>query len=334
MAELAAGPAQPVASAAGTGSSIDADMAISAASPRWIFSAEALWLARTDDRDVRLGHMQTNSGGGNPVFITDELDSGDTWFPLAPGAKFQLGYRLDDLGAIEFSYFGLNRWSVGRTIYGDPVNDTILGFSPWTQTDALVGGFDNTLSYVYKSRVNNVEVNDRFVGTGGMFWSVAGLVGLRYTNVADRFMLSGSDVASGTFENIDIHTHNNLFGPQVGVEIIRDWDRFQLNSEFKFGLMANFVSAHYSNLNSSGATAGNPAGFTSTDRSESATGVAGIFEFSLIGRYRLTDHLWLRGGYQNYYLAGLAIGPQQLRGFHHGAGIGLDGPSLGLEASW
>ncbi len=319
-------PTPPVAS------NIDGNITIPEG-PRWIFSAEALWLERTDDRGVLLGETVTNPGSG-PSFTVDTLYSDDELFPLAPGAKFQLAYRLDNMHALEVVYFGVQNWSVGRTIYGDPIGDSVLAFSPWTQTDALVGGFDNYLGYTYKSSVNNVEVNDRFAGTGGMFWSVAGLWGVRYVNVADHFTLSGADTASDTFENIDIHTNNNLIGPQLGIEFIRDWNRFQLNTELKASLMANFVTERYSNLNSSGVTQGNPPGFFAMNQSNNATGVAGLFEFTLIGRYRLTDHLWLRGGYESYYLAGLAVGPQQLNGFHHGSGIGLDGPSIGLEASW
>jgi hypothetical protein len=330
---LVPAPAQPqFAPAPYASPSIDGTVCMPE-SPRRVFSAEAMWLERTDDRSVFLGASQTNPGAG-PSFIVDTMYSDDVLFPLAAGVKFQLGYRLDNNHGLEVVYWGLQNWSVGRTIYGDPIGDSILIFSPWTQTDALVGGFDNFLSYTYKSSANNVEVNDRFAGTGGMYWSVAGLWGVRYVNVADHFTLSGADTATGTFENIDIHTNNNLIGPQIGVEFIREWSRFQLNTELKAGLMANFVTSTYSNLNSSGVTQGNPPGFTPVNSSNSATGVAGLFELTIIGRYRLTDHLWIRGGYQSYYLAGLAIGPQQLSGFHHGAGIGLDGPSIGLEASW
>jgi hypothetical protein len=310
----------------------DATICLPADGPHWMVSAEALWLERTDDRDVILGQTVTNNGG--PSFVVDQLTSGDELFPLAAGVKFQLGYRINDRDAIELTYFGLQQWSVGRTINGDPIGDSVLAFSPWTQTDALIGGFDNSLGYTYGSRLNNVEINERLGGSGGMTWSVAGLWGLRYVQVSDKFNLNGADTATGDFENIDIKTANNLLGPQVGFQIIRDWRRFQLNSEFKAGIFANFNSENYSNLNSSGAISGNPPGFVPINQKNSSTGVAGVFEISFIGRYQLTQHLWIRGGWNDYFLAGLALGPRQLGGFSHNGGISLDGPSLGLEAAW
>jgi hypothetical protein len=319
-------PGQPAAPSA------DATVCIPSNAPRWFFSAEALWLERTDDRDVVLGNAVTNTGG--PSLVVDQLTSGDELFPLSTGVKFQLGYRINDQDAIEVTYWGLQQWSVGSTIYGDPIGQSVLIFSPWTQTDFLIGGFDNSLGYSYRSRVNNVEVNERFAGTGGMFWSVAGLWGVRYVQVSDKFSLNASDIATGDFENIDIKAANNLIGPQVGVQFIDDWKRFQLSSELKAGIYANFISASYSNLNSSGAISGNPAGFIPVNQTQSSTGVAGVFEVSLIGRYRVTDHLWIRGGWNDYFIAGLALGPRQLGGFSHSASISLDGPSLGLEAAW
>ena len=157
---------------------------------------------------------------------------------------------------------------------------------------------------------------------------------MRYIQVSDRFNLSGADSLTGDFESIDVKTSNNLIGPQVGIQIIRSWRRFQLNSEFKAGLYANFISSSYNNLNSSGAINGNPAGFVPISQSQNTTAVAGAFEFSLIGRYEINPHLWIRGGWNDYFLAGLALGPRQLGGFTHSGGIGLDGPSLGLEAAW
>jgi hypothetical protein len=314
------------------GPSADAAVCIPTNAARWFVSAEALWLERTDDRDVVLGNAVTNTGG--PSFIVDQLTSGDVLFPLEAGVRFQLGYRINDNDVIEMTYWGLQQWSVGSAIFGDPVGESVLLFSPFTQTDFLIGGFDNSLSYSYRSRVNNVEVNERFGGTGGMYWSVSGLWGVRYLQVSDHFNLSGSDLATGDFENIDIKAANNLVGPQVGVQFTDDWKRFQLSTELKAGLFANFVSASYSNLNSSGAISGNPAGFIPVNQSQSTTGVAGVFEISLIGRYRVTEHLWIRGGWNDYFIAGLALGPRQLSNFSHNASISLDGPSLGLEASW
>ncbi len=311
---------------------VDGSLA-AATSPHWVFSAEALWLERTDDRGVFLGSAVTTINSGSPGLEVDRLHSDDTLFALATGVKLQLGYRLGNQDALEFTYYGLQQWSTGRSIYGDPVNGAVLVFSPYTQTDTLIGGFDTRLGYSYKSRFNNVEITDRFVGTGGYSWSVAGLWGLRYIQLSDKFVLTGQDTLTGDFENIDIHTANNLLGPQIGLQIIRDWGRFQLNSELKAALFANFNSERYSNLNSSGAS-GNPPGFVTVNQNRQSTDLAGLIELSLIAKYQLTDHLWLRGGYQTTWVGGLAIGPRQLGHFNSSGSVGLDGPSLGFDVVW
>ncbi len=301
--------------------------------PHWVVTAEAMWLERTDDRSIFLGDAVTTAASGSPGFVLDELRSDDALFNWATGVKLQLAYCLSNHDAIEMTYYGLQHWSAGRSIYGDPVNETVFLYSPYTQTDTLIGGFDTRLGYTYQSTLNNLEITDRFAASGGLAWQVAGLWGIRYVQVSDKFTLTGEDTFTGDFENIDIKTSNNLLGPQIGLQIIRDWGRFQLNTELKAGIFANFNRETYSNLNSSGAS-GNPPGFVTVNDSKQSTAVAGLVEFILIAKYKLTDHLWLRGGYETAWIGGLATGPKQLAGFDHGSSIGLDGPSLGFEVNW
>ncbi len=300
---------------------------------RWIFSAEAIWLERMDNSGVILGNTVTDYGSGLG-YVTEILTSTDVCFPLDAGVRLQAGYRLSDQNSVELTYFGLQQASVGRTIYGDPVGNSVLAYSPWTQTDAIIGGFNNSLGYSYSSRVNNAEINQRIVLTGGPAWTIAGLWGVRFVQVADKFNLNGSDTSTGDFENLDIRAANNLIGPQIGAEWTSYWNRFQLTSGVKAGVFANFSSASFSNLNSSGVISGNPAGFFPVDQSAHATNVAGLVEFTLMARYRVTEHFWLLGGYQTYYLGGLALGPRQLASFDHSGGLSLSGPSVGLETNW
>lgn len=299
----------------------------------WMFSAEAIWLQRVDNTSVILGNTVTDYGAGLG-YVTDILTSTDVDFPLDSGVRLQGGYRFNDRNSLELTYFGLQQTSVGRSIAGDPVGNTILAYSPWTQTDAIIGGFDNGLSYTYGSRVNNAEINQRLIATAGPTWTLAGLWGVRFVQVADRFNLNGSDLSTGDFENIDIRTANNLVGPQIGAAWTSYWNRLALTTEVKGALLANFNSASYSNLNSSGVISGNPVGFYPFDQSAHGTNVAGLVEFTFMARYRLSAHFWLRGGYQTYYLGGLVLGPRQLANFDHSGGLSLAGPSLGIETNW
>lgn len=320
-----------------TGPSADVPMfpttALPSADSHWMFSAEAIWLERVDYNTVILGNTVTDYGSGLG-YVTDILTSTDVAFPLDSGVRLQAGYRFNEGNSLEMTYFGLQQVSVGRTIYGDPVGNTVLAYSPWTQTDALIGGFDNSLGYTYGSRVNNAEINQRIVAGAGPSWNLAGLWGVRFVQVADRFNLNGSDLSTGDFENLDIRTTNNLLGPQIGVAWSSYLNRLELTSELKGALLANFSSASFSNLNSSGVISGNPAGFYAVDQSARSTNVAGLLELSLLARYHVAEHLWIRGGYQTYFLSGLALGPRQLASFNHTGGLTLDGPSLGLETNW
>jgi hypothetical protein len=295
-----------------------------------------MFLERTVGSSVPLGYTVYNPGSGNPQALpTDSLYSDDELFQLEPGLRLELGRRLGDNTAIDAVYWGLNQWSVGRNIYGDPIGDSVLAFSPWTQTDAIIGGFNNYLGYTYKSQVNNFEINERIQFTEhDPYHSLAWLWGFRYFQLSDNFTLSGSDLDTGDYENINWKTQNELVGMQAGLQWTRGWDRFQIVTEGKAGLYANFYSQKGNNLDSSGVTLGDPAGFVPFDVSHSSTDLAGLFELSVLARYRLNEFLWLRLGYQGYCVTGLALGPRQLGGYSHGGTVAFDGPSLGLEATW
>ncbi len=302
--------------------------------PRWLFAADAMFLERSIGSSVPLGFTVYNPIGPQAL-PTDSLSSDDEQMPLEAGTRLQLGRRLTDDIAVDATYWGLQQWNVGRMIFGDPFGDTVLAFSPWTQTDALIGGFNNFLGYTYKSEVNNLEINERIMlSQRDPYHSLAWLWGFRYFQLGDNFTLSGDDLDTGDFENINWKTDNELLGLQAGLQWTRGWDRFQIVTEGKAGIFANFYNQKGNNLDSSGVTLGQPAGFVPFDVTHSGTDVAALFDLSLLARYRLNQWLWLRLGYQAYLATGLALAPRQLGGFSHGGTVAFDGPSVGLEATW
>ena len=138
--------------------------------------------------------------------------------------------------------------------------------------------------------------------------------------------MSGSDLYTGNYENLNWRTTNNLIGMQVGLQWAWGWNRFQLSTEVKAGLFANVYNQH-------GIDSGSPlTGFQPSDISHSGTDLAGLIELSLLARYRIGSNVWLRAGYQCYGVSGLALGPRQLGGYYDDSGsIGLDGLSVGME---
>jgi hypothetical protein len=133
-------------------------------------------------------------------------------------------------------------------------------------------------------------------------------------------------------ERVDFSTTNNLIGGQTGLLFVHGWSRFQWEAGLKVGLLANIYRQHGTDTASSSTAI--PAAFVPYDISNSGSGLSGLFELSFAARYRLTDNLGLRLGYQVYDITGLALAPRQLSSFGHGGNVAFDGLSIGLQANW
>jgi hypothetical protein len=231
------------------------------------------------------------------------------------------------------TYWGLQQWSVGSTIYGDPYYRTVLAYSPYLQLPTLYGGLDDSLGYNYGSQIENIECNVRFrLGGNDPYAELDWLWGARYVYFADHFTMTGIDDLHSATEQLDYQATNNLVGVQTGLLFVHGWDRFQWEVGLKCGLMANMYRQHGSDTANDPLVS--PAGFTPYDVANTGTGLSALFEVSLAARIRLTDNLGLRLGYQFYDITGLALAPRQLGGFDHGGNVGLDGLSIGLQATW
>jgi hypothetical protein len=298
--------------------------------PHWDLSVDALWLERSVGNSVNLGYTLANDGSSySHHFANDAMYSDDVPLPLETGVRFQLSRKISDQVAIEASYWGMQQWSVGETLLADP-GDTVLAYSPWLQLSAAIPGFNNDLSYTYSSQIHNAEINERILFSAySPYWAFGWLWGVRYFRLSDNFTLSGSDLDTGYSESLNYQTANNLVGPQLGLQCVRGWDRFQLITEGKIGLMANFYTQQGSDV-----AGGNPQGFSPMDISRNGTDLSALFEVSITARFRVSQYLWLRLAYQAYAVTGLALAPRQLGGADHNGVVGLDGLSLGLETAW
>ena len=298
---------------------------------QWGATVDALFLERSSGGSIPLGYTYYNSASQLPPNVsTDNLYSDDVYFPLAAGLRLEISRKFDNNITLAATYWGLQQWSVGRTIYGDPNQDTVLAFSPLLQLPTLLSGLDNSLGYTYGSQIENVEFNAILrLNPSDPYWEVDWLNGVRYIYLADNFTLTGSDYLNSASEQLAYNTTNNLIGVQTGVLFVHGWSRFQWEAGLKFGLMANIFHQHGTD------TASNPpAGFVPYDISNSGSDLSALFEVSVGVRYRLTDNLGLRLGYQFYDITGLALAPRQLGGFGHGGNVALDGFSIGLQANW
>jgi hypothetical protein len=299
----------------------------------WSVAIDALFLERSSGGSIPLGYSVYNPASGLPPALpTDTLYSDDAPFNLEAGVRLEITRQITDYFAISGTYWGLQQWSVGNTVYGDPNNDTVLAFSPYLQLPTLLNGLDNSLSYTYASQVENVELNALFRLTNSDYWHLDWLWGARYFNLSDQFTLRGIDDLNSAQEDLKYSTSNNLVGVQTGLQYVRGWGRFQWEAGVKAGLMVNIYRQHGTDTASD--PSGVPAGFTPFDVSANGSAIAGLFEFSLAARMRLTDELWLRLGYQFYDITGVALAPRQINGFGHGGNVALDGLSIGLVYAW
>lgn len=299
----------------------------------WSVGIDALFLERSSGGSIPLGYTAPNP---NPNQTIDNLYSDDVLFPEQAGLRLQISRQLDANKSIDATYWGLQQWSGGRQIYGDPVEYSVLAWSPWLQIPYLpsVQGLDNYLGYNYSSQVENVEIGERLrLNPYDPYWTLNWLWGARYFYLSEHFNLSGADNWSGDSESLDSKTLNNLIGMQLGLQLIRGWDRCQFEVEGKAGMMANIYHQHKTD-SASDAFGEIPDGFHPQDYANNGTDLSGLFELSLAARYRLGEYLWLRAGYQVYCITGLAMAPRQLGGFGHGGTLTLDGVSLGLESTW
>jgi hypothetical protein len=294
-----------------------------AGNPRWDVAVDALWLTRDTGGGIKLGFSEYNPNShAHQAIRDDSLWTDDVLFPLEPGIRFQLTGRVTDRMAIEASAFGLQDWSVGRAIYGDPDGQTVLAHSRWMQ----MPDFDDSLGYTYGSQVANVELNQRFkLLSFDPYRAFSWLWGVRYFHLSDDLTLTGSDIYTGGLETLNWKTTNNLIGAQLGLQWAWGWDRFQLTTEAKIGLFANIYSQHGTD------SVEGISGFDTFDMPHSGTDLSALFEFSIMLRYRVTQCMWLRAGYQYYGVTGLALGPRQLADFDSSGTVGLDGLSLGVE---
>ena len=300
----------------------------------WRAAIDALFLERSSGGSVPLGYTVYNPASQlPPAQPSSNLYSDDVYFPLEAGLRLEIGRKFDNNIQLAATYWGLQQWSVSNTIYGDPYSDTVLAYSPYLKLPTLLHGLDDSLGYTYGSQIHNVEFNALVRLNGDdPYWEVDWLLGVRYVYISDCLTLTGVDNLNSASEQLNYNTTNNLVGTQAGVLFVHGWSRFQWEAGLKAGLMSNIYRQHGTDTASN--PSGVPAGFTPYDISNNGSGISGLFELTLASRYRLTDNLWLRLGYQVYDMTGLALAPRQLGSFGHGGNVAFDGLSIGLQGIW
>lgn len=232
-----------------------------------------------------------------------------------------------------------------------------------------VGGFNftNLQRAEYSSDFNNYEAvwrvrrslgRDSLVALPNNSWekrctpgfTPSFLAGFRYItiNEAFGFHAQGRHVLYDANGGIDsdvlargdyrVRTTNNLFGFQIGGDMVQQYCRFNLGARGKIGLFGNRASQ------TSVITASDLEGATLPSRAfgDAITKFAFVGEFGFTGVWHVRPNMNLRAAYDFLWVTGLALAPLQVTpktgnqpaNLDHSGSTFLTGPSLGAEFFW
>jgi hypothetical protein len=263
---------------------------------RWYFGFDALWLRREGLRRYSL---------------TQNAFLDDTEYEF--GGRYTVGKLCDCVNAYEFVYAGPFRWlnsseTIGAANVESKFNSTPIGLST---------AFNDADRHVqqYRSSLDSYELNKRWWA-----WdAVSTMIGVRYTNYRDRYSLQSFRTAapvSGTYQD---NVSNDLVGLQIGGNLFLPTSlRTSVNFKAKGGLFANFASRTVDLIENNASILKN--GFDKTD-------LAGLVEFGVSGIYQFTPSVSIQGGYEFWYMPGLATVSNQRNSFldlNTGSNIRMD----------
>ena len=306
------------------------------------FHVEAMHLHRDD-----VGNsvdITSRDPGGPIVLSTDALDLED-----AIGFRATYAFLIAPSTNLELTYFGTHNWDDSQTVNGD--GDLWSVFSQFGSISPQQGqlGFPQTVdaanshSISYSSELNNAELNlrRRWVSANCLLHG-SYLCGVRYTSLHEMFS-HDTLVGSGGSLNYDVETENDMVGFQVGSELfVCVSPRFKVGAEIEAGLFGNdakyAASVNTREVNGQVVVDANPI-----NEFDDKNDVAFLSEASVIGLFRVTPRLTIRGGYTLLFMDGLALATENLNttdspfaaagrtvsirnqgeAFYHGANLGI-----------
>jgi hypothetical protein len=330
----------------------------------WTFSAEAIALSRAGSVNQALvGQLPGATTKFDSTFGqsgVEALNANQLWQRFAAGPKIGLTYRGDSGYGLEFSYFSVFDLSAAKAV--GPDGDWLLMTAP--------GTFSQTQDFPYQAMkwkdttsLHSVEVNGRL----DLSPRVTLLAGLRWLQLNDQLQgtLTPSDrgepywkypPSNPTLAQVPnpplttpviVHdpfwtakTTNNLYGAQIGLGgQLWELGRFSLDGVLKAGV--------YDNVAEQSAEVSMQKQLYPTHAATNAVALVG--EAGLHAKYRLSDHLALKVGYEALWLDGVALAPGQIRetyttspspvsatalGVNHGSNALFQGATAGLELSF
>jgi hypothetical protein len=261
----------------------------------------------------------------NPTDPNVVLSTTDLSVPFQVGPRITLGHEFDATYSFEASYFGIFNWK--DTLNATGANNLNLpGDLGLVAGSAFFGADQATITY--DSQVNNGELNLLH-----NYGNISCLIGFRYFELGEHMNIVFNDVVDGT-GSYDLNAYNNLFGLQGGARLVQACGNWSYDLTGKAGVFGNSISSSQQVIDAA-----------TTVRSVRTTGeqVAFLGELGLNGNYQFSQNWFLRGGYQVYWLDGVALAPEQLdftntptsgTNLNKTGSLFMQGAHAGLMARW
>lgn len=334
----------------------------------WYSQQDLVLLLRTETSDIVIS-SDASATLDSTMMTTKTVDPTYT-----PGTRLTLGRFLgQDLvnrdHAIEFTFFGLFSYSDSASLVARVPNSLATALVPGsvyvsgpssgqgTDGGVILGnslqGFSNANRHdiLYESDLNSFEANFRLMGRPNRdklalqpngSWVRHGnsssiksmLIGLRGVSINERFLFNASYADPTTLGSHEVKTGNNMFGVQLGGEVVENYTSWSWGARVKAGGLFNF-SDGYRKIDRSVQGERNFSEDFSDDEN-----LAALVEAGLVATYQVRTNLTARIAYDAMYITGIATAPQNLGldpGFpkYEVTGDALyHGLSMGVEMLW
>ena len=262
------------------------------------YDVHAEWMYLKRDRISSDPLVFSTHGIANiPALSTDDLG-----FDPTSGARVTGAYIIGPSTTLEATYFGSFNWTSSATAI-DPANLYSV-FSNYGQTPLF--GFPvvdraDSQSLFYGSQLDNGELNlrQRWVSANCLLHG-SYLAGVRYVSLTEDFRFT-SQAGTSNFDYLT-YTQNDMIGFQLGTDMfICVSPRFKFGGELKAGIYGNRATQN------TVVSIADPAGGAGMRERASEDDAALVGEGGVIGIFRVTPRLAIRGGYQFVYLNGVAL---------------------------
>ena len=246
--------------------------------PSWYVQGEMLYLKRADN-----GPLSMSMAYELPDFDYEE------------GLRVTVGHRRDCSEGWEVSYVGPLQWETAGEASGFPLDS----YFSVPGGDVDISAFNQAEYHrqTFESELHSFEVNQRFYDWDTM----SCLYGVRYIDLEEKYGFQSLGplplAEQGQFNS---EVNNRLIGPQCGLDIfypVGASNRLTLIGKTKLGVYANFAEGDVQMVN---------AGVAQINNSDDEVAFAFQGELGIQAKLQLTRRLSIQGGYELWYLYGLA----------------------------